>query len=130
MRTDSTRDRKTRLHSDEKPLSSWEETVPLGSSWTQPSSPSASSATMEPFHGDRMLAQSIALIRDTIVLREFVLATCEGDVGRVYEAMKVSHIFSLLLGSSELTQYCPGYGVHFRWLNSHQIRHIPSGNDL
>ncbi|TFY55116.1 hypothetical protein EVJ58_g8453 [Rhodofomes roseus] len=43
------------------------------------------SALSEPyeFQGDRALAQSIAPMRDAVVLREFVLATCEGDVGRM-----------------------------------------------
>lgn len=130
MRTDSTRDRKTRLQSNEKPLSSWEETVPLGSPWTQVLFPGTGSVTTEPFCGDRVLAQSIALIRDAVVLREFVLATCEGDVGRVYEAMKVNHCFQQWLESSELTQYHPGHVVHFRRLNSYKICHIPSRNDL
>ena len=39
--------------------------------------------------GDRVLGQSIVFIRDAIRLCEFVYATAEGDVGRVYEVLKV-----------------------------------------
>lgn len=40
--------------------------------------------------GDRCLMQSIAFMRDALVSREFTYALAEGDVGRVYEALKVS----------------------------------------
>ncbi|KII90822.1 hypothetical protein PLICRDRAFT_123648 [Plicaturopsis crispa FD-325 SS-3] len=43
----------------------------------------------EPFKGDRVLARSIAFMRDAMISREAAYATAEGDVGRVYEAMKV-----------------------------------------
>ena len=42
-----------------------------------------------PFKGDRVLANSIALIRDAMISREMSYAIAEGDVGRVYEVMKV-----------------------------------------
>ncbi|TFY63099.1 hypothetical protein EVJ58_g3444 [Rhodofomes roseus] len=58
-------------------------------STTSKASPTAPIATRTPFRGDRVLAQSIAFMRDAVILREFVYATCEGDVGRVYEALKV-----------------------------------------
>ena len=45
----------------------------------------------ERFKGDRVLANTINFTVDTIVVREFLYAVSEGDVGRVYEAMKVSH---------------------------------------
>lgn len=44
------------------------------------------------FNGDQVLSNSIAFMRDTWVSREFLYAVAEGDVGRVYEAMKVSNI--------------------------------------
>ncbi|KAH9924136.1 hypothetical protein B0H21DRAFT_826787 [Amylocystis lapponica] len=43
----------------------------------------------EPFKGDRVLSQSITFIRDGIISREFTYAMAEGNVGRVYEAMKI-----------------------------------------
>ncbi|RDB30543.1 hypothetical protein Hypma_007322 [Hypsizygus marmoreus] len=42
-----------------------------------------------PFVGDRVLANSIAFMRDAIISREMSYAIAEGDVGRVYEVMKV-----------------------------------------
>ncbi|KAH9944315.1 uncharacterized protein BXZ73DRAFT_87256 [Epithele typhae] len=42
-----------------------------------------------PFLGDRVLADSINFLREGIVLREMIYAIAEGDVGRIYEAMKV-----------------------------------------
>ena len=47
------------------------------------------------FRGDRVLAGSIAFICDGMNSREFTYAVAEGDVGRVYESMKVSLIRSL-----------------------------------
>lgn len=97
------------------PKSAWEQTVPIGSPWVPPSTensadPSASSGKAakggkkkkrkhvddledEPFKGDRALAQSIAFMRDAVVAREFVYAMAEGDVGRMYEALKVCHLW-------------------------------------
>ena len=46
-------------------------------------------STTEPFKGDRTLAKSIALRRDLLWQREMAYATAEGDVGRLYEIMKV-----------------------------------------
>lgn len=44
----------------------------------------------KPFEGDRALANTISFMADACVLEEFHYAVAEGDVGRVYEAMKVS----------------------------------------
>lgn len=41
------------------------------------------------FDGDQVLS---TFMRDARVSREFLYAVAEGDVGRVYEAMKVSNI--------------------------------------
>jgi len=80
--------------------SDWSKTVPLGSLWV----PFARDSTSEvittvptnqpaqntpPFMGDRVLANSIAFIRDALVSREMAFAIAEGDVGRVYEMIKV-----------------------------------------
>ncbi|THH16936.1 hypothetical protein EUX98_g9220 [Antrodiella citrinella] len=96
------------------PKSAWEQTVPLGSPWVPPSTENSADPSMssgkttakaqdgkkkkrkhidelpeeEPFKGDRALAQSIAFMRDAVVAREFVYAMAEGDVGRMYEALK------------------------------------------
>ncbi|KAI0746872.1 hypothetical protein C8Q80DRAFT_1321778 [Daedaleopsis nitida] len=43
----------------------------------------------QPFLEDRVLANAINFMGDLIVAREFLYAVSEGDVGRVYEAMKM-----------------------------------------
>ena len=42
-----------------------------------------------PFKGDHVLANSIALIQDAMISCEMSYAIAEGDVGCVYEVMKV-----------------------------------------
>ncbi|KAH7920579.1 hypothetical protein BV22DRAFT_996910, partial [Leucogyrophana mollusca] len=92
--------------------SDWAKTVPQGTAWTgtqaghstgdtTPVNDGAATkkprhakqqgepSSMEPFRGDLVLAKEIAYLRDTILSREGALATAEGDVGRVYEAMKI-----------------------------------------
>lgn len=41
------------------------------------------------FLGDQSLAQSCRFLYDATISREIIYATAEGDVGRVWEAMKV-----------------------------------------
>ncbi|KAI0351471.1 hypothetical protein OH77DRAFT_1416044 [Trametes cingulata] len=95
----------------------WKATVPLGSPWTRvpgasaPPQETQSDASLaiastttdssrqrtegsadsqeEPFVGDRSLANSISFMCDALILEEFNYAVAEGDVGRVYEAMKM-----------------------------------------
>ncbi|PPQ82133.1 hypothetical protein CVT24_012465, partial [Panaeolus cyanescens] len=86
----------------------WSRTVPLGTPWPEtphpvdPSKPlvpkptkSAKSAPKIPAaqrrdsKGDRSLSNSIALIRDGLLSMEFSFASAEGDVGRVYELLKI-----------------------------------------
>ncbi|KAH9933360.1 uncharacterized protein B0H18DRAFT_983268 [Fomitopsis serialis] len=96
MHAQSSRDDTTPSGSSLGPPTAWERTIPIGSPWTSltPGAEALATSTqacpaLPNFEGDRVLAQSIALMRDAVVLREFVLATCDGDVGRVYEALKV-----------------------------------------
>jgi len=49
--------------------------------------PSTNTASL--FKGDRTLAKSITVMRDFIWQRELAYAVAEGDVGRVYEILKV-----------------------------------------
>jgi hypothetical protein len=44
----------------------------------------------EPFQGDRVLSNSIGFMRDAMLSREVAEAVADGDVGRVYEALKVN----------------------------------------
>jgi hypothetical protein len=39
--------------------------------------------------GDQVLARSIAFMRETMISREAMLASVEGDVGRLYKMIKV-----------------------------------------
>jgi len=39
--------------------------------------------------GDRVLASSITFMRDALMSREMSYAVAEGDIGRVYEILKV-----------------------------------------
>lgn len=44
----------------------------------------------EPFEGDQVLAQATRYIFDTSISREAVYAVADGDIGRVWECLKVS----------------------------------------
>ncbi|KII83514.1 hypothetical protein PLICRDRAFT_119348 [Plicaturopsis crispa FD-325 SS-3] len=90
--------------------SQWSKTVPRGSSWNgEPSETSSAGrpkpqpGNSEPFTGDRVLARSIAFMRDTMISREAAFATAEGDVGRLYETIKV--MLFTFAGSSH-NKYC------------------------
>ena len=50
------------------------------------------------FLGDQVLAQSIAFMRETMLACEMTLATAEGDVGRLWEVIKI--MVFLFAGSS------------------------------
>ncbi len=61
--------------------------------------------TTIPFRGDQVLAKSIAFMRDTMLAREFTLATTQGDPGRIWEVVK-SMLFTFAGSShSKYTQY-------------------------
>ncbi|EIW81039.1 hypothetical protein CONPUDRAFT_137143 [Coniophora puteana RWD-64-598 SS2] len=61
----------------------WANTVPEGSPVQQPAD------SKSDFAGDMALARSIAFIRDALVCYEASYAAAEGDVGRVYEMLKL-----------------------------------------
>jgi hypothetical protein len=93
----------------------WSDFVPLGSPWSPPpinhtsvgnttksrrkqstqtkranaSTANTTKSISPPFEGDRTLAKSITVMRDLIWQRELAYAVAEGDVGRVYEILKV-----------------------------------------
>ncbi|KAJ3530077.1 hypothetical protein NM688_g7762 [Phlebia brevispora] len=80
--------------------------VQSGSTWTPPhqchrasDKPKARTSKLkgytaealeEDFKGDQALAHSILFMHDTIISREIALAVPEGDIGHVYEELKVS----------------------------------------
>ncbi|KAK7687036.1 hypothetical protein QCA50_009536 [Cerrena zonata] len=73
--------------------------IPTGTPWSQVR-PEASSKPVQPgkesaeqeavvqFKGDMSLAQSMMLMHDLMLSREFAQSVAEGDPGRVYEALK------------------------------------------
>ena len=71
--------------------------VPIGAHWTEPrpTPPPPKKKSQNPppppeeFLGDQVLARSIAFMRETMISREAMLASAEGDVGRLYEVIKV-----------------------------------------
>ncbi|KXN87978.1 hypothetical protein AN958_07988 [Leucoagaricus sp. SymC.cos] len=67
--------------SDVRKVNCWTESVPLGTPWNKSSIGSGSS-------GDRVLANSMILMCDLLVLKELSYAIVEGDLGHVYEVMK------------------------------------------
>jgi hypothetical protein len=107
----STRAHYWALH-DTAGMSDWAKCVHVGSPWTPPSidptslsasqaqtknkltkktqNPKGSEVGAPPFKGDRALANSIALMRDAMISHDMSYAIVEGDMGRVYEVMKVT----------------------------------------
>ncbi|KAH7888802.1 hypothetical protein F5I97DRAFT_1790114, partial [Phlebopus sp. FC_14] len=51
------------------------------------------------FHGDIILAKSIMFIQDALISQEAAYAVVEGDVGRVYETIKMSVMLFMFMGS-------------------------------
>ena len=49
-------------------------------------------AMVKLFKGNLMLACSIAFMRDALISREAAYTVAEGDVGHLYEMIKVSYI--------------------------------------
>ena len=81
--------------------STWSSTVPQGTAWSASAQSSdASNKNESEFQGDLLLARSIAFMRDALVSREAAYAVAEGDVGRLYEMIKVCYI--LLASRNEL----------------------------
>lgn len=58
---------------------------------------------VEEFDGDHTLARSALFMYEALVSKEVAQAVAEGDIGRVYEGMKVSHWFDS--GLKSLTQW-------------------------
>jgi hypothetical protein len=107
----STRAHYRALH-DTTGMSDWVKYVCVGSPWTPPfidptslsasqaqtknkltkktQNPKGSEVGAPPFKGDRALANSIALMWDAMISRKMSYAIAEGDVGWVYEVMKVT----------------------------------------
>lgn len=118
----------TRIQSD------WADNIPLGSSWSPPpdvssrpseklaakNSKAKSVSTMHP-QGDRVLASSITFMRDALMSREMSYAVAEGDMGRVYEILKV--MFSSLFCTSFLT-FSRSFFSHFQDRAMGNTQHI------
>ncbi|KIY49883.1 hypothetical protein FISHEDRAFT_40602, partial [Fistulina hepatica ATCC 64428] len=69
--------------------------VPHGTIWSSPPLDPLSMDVDKPlaagteFRGDQSLAQSILLIRDSIIVRKTAIAVADGDIGRAYESLKL-----------------------------------------
>ncbi|KAJ3506750.1 hypothetical protein NLJ89_g6695 [Agrocybe chaxingu] len=64
--------------------------IPKVSPWPSPTREGKDSSQALPlFLGDNVLSRSISFMRDTMFAREFSEATAEGDVGRIWEIIKV-----------------------------------------
>ncbi|KAJ3726679.1 hypothetical protein C8R42DRAFT_573424 [Lentinula raphanica] len=85
-----------------KEMSSWTGSVPVGTAWTGPADsdkkakkPTRKQKEMDEEKqamrttGDRVLANSISFMRDALLSRECANAVASGDVGRVWEVLKV-----------------------------------------
>ena len=96
----------------------------MGSAWallpstSSQSSPSNTGAALPPdpsptsFTGDRVLAQSILFMRDTILSKGAAEAVAQGDVGTVYKILKV-RVLGQLTQSVALQSYCRPYPVAY-----------------
>ncbi|KAJ7623804.1 hypothetical protein FB45DRAFT_728835, partial [Roridomyces roridus] len=98
---------------DARTGSAWSNHVPVGAEWTKGpdtvpapqelGSRKKKEAVFPPdFSGDLVLASSIALIRDALLIRECGYAMAGGDVGRMYEVMKV---FLFIFAGSSNSKY-------------------------
>lgn len=89
-------------------------------SWTPQKN--AVPAEDERFDGDRVLMRSAHLMYEALVSREVAQAVAEGDIGRVYEGVKVSHqldsVAAFLLGIA--------YAVHIRGVLAQQVYQLPA----
>ncbi|KAF5341893.1 hypothetical protein D9611_001134 [Ephemerocybe angulata] len=82
--------------------SRWTAAVPLGAEWvpkaanptslTEKTAPSTPNTNGRHPSGDRVLANTIAFMRDATLAQEMSYAIAEGDAGRVYEVMKVPSV--------------------------------------
>jgi hypothetical protein len=45
----------------------------------------------QPFFGDRVFTEAVTFKRDTMFARELAYSTSDGDVGRIWECIKVCH---------------------------------------
>ncbi|KAM6489590.1 hypothetical protein JOM56_014912 [Amanita muscaria] len=103
--------------------STWSQTVLLGTPWVPPPTFESSEGLSEPKkkpkrptkkkaddlgrhpEGDRVLANSIMLMRDALISREMSYAIAEGDAGRVHEVMKVMLFTFVRSSHSKYTTY-------------------------
>jgi hypothetical protein len=82
---------------------------------------------LPPFFGDQALFDSGSFMYDAMVFREGAAATAQGDVGRVWETMKV------ILRSQKNTsgaQLNLGHGLQFCRLNALEVHELSPRDDL
>lgn len=95
--------------------------VPVGSTWDMENP--LTKVLGKPFTGDQILARSISFIRDTMLAREFSIATADGDVGRLWEVIKVM-VFTFAGSShSNYTHYLLEMITDLELESSSELRH-------
>ncbi|KAJ7058623.1 hypothetical protein C8F01DRAFT_1371370 [Mycena amicta] len=105
---------------DASSSSAWTSSVPEGTSWPVPPINATTGATSRkpknlkgkgkqpdptwpsPYQGDYVLVSSIVLLRDGILVRECEYSMAEGDVGRMWEVMKM---FLFIFAGSNNSKY-------------------------
>ncbi|CAL1715102.1 unnamed protein product [Somion occarium] len=75
-----------------------------------------------PFTGDRCLMQSIVFMRDALVSREFTYALAEGDIGRVYEALKIMLFTFAGSSHSKYTTYLLEFIIDLEYESTPELR--------
>lgn len=80
----------------------------------------------EEFQGDHVLARSASFMYEALVSKEVAQAVAEGDVGRVYEGIKVrfGSIAALIC-----LQYTADDAGHVRRIIAHQVYQLPARHD-
>lgn len=80
-----------------------------------------------------MLANSIAFMRNAIIAREMSSGIAEGDVGRVYEVMKVCQVIlktsTIFIDIFAMVVPWPFkvHAIHICGLRSHKVHKLPPG---
>lgn len=130
-----------------------ERTIPIGDTWVAPvledssvqlkakkkgkakkSKKKAEDVTTElesddnsnPFQGDQSLAQSCRFLYNTTLSREVIYATADADVGRVWEAIKVTDYVITQKLFADVHQQA--YVTHFRLVNALQVHQLLAGD--
>lgn len=121
---------------DVKKTSDWSQTVPLGTEWHHAGDKNLSDAgatgnrmtETKEFKGDLVLARSIAFMRDALLSREAAYAAADGDVGRLYETLKVDQNIISQVNVCLTSRTSSGHDVHIRRVIPFEIHYLFVGD--